>query len=190
MKKTSKRIMVSLAVSSVSLFFIVSICLALFASGAVTPSVSCFAVDNLDRLYIGTQKEIQIYEKGQIVNCIHVPTSRTYVFTILDGNKILLSTSTIVYLMDLDGNVLETKEDRGADTYNQISYRKRKFISDNGDVYRISNILGRTRIIKNQTDIVYQINALSVAVKILLVISAAVILMFSIWVLFAQKTRP
>jgi hypothetical protein len=91
--------------------------------------------------------------------------------------------------MDLDGNILETKEDPGADAYNQISYRKRKFVSENGDVYKLSSILGRTKIIKNKTDIIFQIDSLSFAVKNLIVVCFAAMFVFTIWILSTQKSQ-
>ena len=178
--KQSERAMVSLAIFAVSFFFITLTCLILIFSGAISFSVSGFAVDGADRLYIGTQKEIQILEDGKLINSISVPTSRTYVFTIQNGNELILSTSTEVYIMDLDGNILETREDLGADTYNQISYRKRRFVSENGDLYTLSGILGRTKIVRNKQDIVYQIDGFSFFIKILFVICFVSIAAFPI----------
>ena len=189
MKKTNTKTMVLVAGFSVFFFCIMFTCLILIISGMVNFSVSSFAVDNTDRLFIGAQKEIRIYEDGRTVNSISVPTSRSYVFTILEGNKILLSTSTQVYTMDLDGNILDTTEDSGADIYNQISYHKRKFVSENGDEYKLSNTLGRTRIIKNKTDVVYQIDALSFIVKILMAACFVAMLVFTVWIVSSQKSR-
>ena len=83
--------------------------------------------------------------------------------------------------MDLEGNVLSCKEDPGADTYNQISYRRRKFVSQKGDVYRSVGVLGWTGIVKNGEQIVYQTDALTVCVKILFVLCCAAIFIFPIW---------
>ena len=96
-------------------------------TGTVQLSISSFAVDSKDRLYVGTTKEISIYEHGEMVGSINPKTSRTYRFTITEEDTILLSTSDKIYIMDLEGNVLETKEDLGADVYNQLSYKKKTF---------------------------------------------------------------
>lgn len=190
MKKTNGRSIVVLAVFSMCFFCIVLTCLMLIISGTATLSISGFAVDNVDKLYIGKHKEIQIFEDGKLINSIRVPTSRTYVFTIQEGNKLLLSTSTKIYVMDLDGNILETKEDLGADTYNQISYRKRTFISDSGDTYKLSNLFGQTRVIKNNTDLVYQIDGCSFVVKVLVVICFVAMFGLAIWMLSQHISRP
>lgn len=192
MKNTSTRTMIALAISTMCFFCIILTCLLLIVSGTVTLSISGFAVDHKDRLYIGRQGEIQIFEGSKLVNSIHVPTSRTYVFTIQDGNRIFLSTSTKIHIMDLDGNILETKEDLGADAYNQISYHKKTFVSDSGDTYRLSNMFGWTRIIKNKSDVVYQIDGCSFVVKILMLICFVAMFVFSIWMLSHrnQKSKP
>ena len=186
-KRVTKKMMLSLAIVCPSLFVVLLSCFVLVITGTVTLSVSGFAVDHFDRLYIGTTNEIRVYEESRIVKNISPHTSRTYVFTIQEGENILLSTSTKVYVMDLDGNVLETKEDPGADIYNQLSYQKGRFISDKGDIYRMSSVFGWTRITKNSTEIVYQIDVLSFCVKLLLAICAIVIFVFPVWALIEQR---
>ena len=166
---------------------IIFTCLILAVTGTITTSISGFGVDNCNRLYIGTQTEIQVFEDGEIINRIPTPTSRAYVFTIQGGNSIVLSTSTNIYVMDLNGEILETEEDPGADMYNQISYRKRKFVSTNGDVYRLSQMLGRTKIIKNNSDVVYQIDGASLVAKIVLAMCFIVMFVYLFRMLSAQS---
>ena len=170
-----------LPIFAISIFFVMLFCLVLLLTGKVSLSFSGFAVDCKERLYIGMRNEIRVYENGQIVRTISPQTSRAYRFTIQEDQTILLSTSTKVYTMDLEGNVLSCKEDPGADTYNQISYRRRKFVSQKGDVYRSVGILGWTGIVKNGEQIVYQTDALTVCVKILFVLCWAAIFIFPIW---------
>ena len=181
--------MVPIAIFAVSFFCIMLTCLILIMSGVVTLPISGFAVDYTDRLYIGTQKEIQVLEEGKLINIISVPTSRTYEFTIQNGNVLILSTSTKIYIMDLDGNILETREDLGADMYNKLSYRKRKFVSDDGDLYTLSSALGRTKIVRNKEDIVYQIDAFSFGVKVLIAICCAAMSIFPVWVLLKRNSK-
>ena len=165
----------SLAVVSILLFCAIFPCLLLVITGTVQLSISSFAVDSKDRLYVGTTKEISIYEHGEMVGSINPKTSRTYRFTITEEDTILLSTSDKIYIMDLEGNVLETKEDLGADVYNQLSYKKKKFTSPNGDVYKLHN-LGRSKITKNDTEVVFQMSGLSATIKYILF--AAFIMLF------------
>jgi hypothetical protein len=89
--------------------------------------------------------------------------------------------------MDLNGEILETKEDPGADMYNQISYRKRKFVSSNGDVYRLSQMLGRIKIIKNNSEVVYQIDGASLVAKIVLGMCFLVMFVFLFGMLSEQS---
>lgn len=181
MKNDKSEISRWLPIFAVSIFVVMLFCLVLIIAGKVSLSISGFAVDHEERLYIGLGNEIRVYENGQIVRTISPQTSRAYRFTIQEDQTILLSTSTKVYTMDLEGNVLSCKEDPGADTYNQISYRRRKFVSQKGDVYRSVGILGWTGIVKNGEQIVYQTDVLTVCVKILFVLCWAAIFIFPIW---------
>ncbi len=172
-----------LVILSISLFIVVGLCLILILTGTVTPFISSFAVDSNDRLYIGIQNEIRVYEEDILINTINPKTSRAYVFTIDKHNNILLSTSTKKYLMDLDGNVLDVQEDQGANMYNQIQYNRKKFVSVKGDVYKLTSAIGWTRIIKNGEDIVYQISLLSFAVKVLIAVIVIFLISFPLWML-------
>ena len=164
----NRKLKKTIVVVSIVLFCVSLVSLLLLFSGKVSLSVFGFAVDNANRIYVGTEKEISIIERGEKIGSISPNTSRTYAFTITEDETILLSTSTKVYTMDMDGNILSTAEDTGADIYNQLSRQKKKFISAKGDQYRLINMLGWTRILKNDIDVVYQIDVLSYIVKLLL----------------------
>ena len=168
--------------------FVVLTCLMLMLTGSVTLSIPCFAVDGTDQLYIGTQNEIRVYADGTLVNTINPQTSRAYMFTI-DNEKIVLSTSSKLYLMDLDGTVLEVQDDAGADMYNKIQYKKRKFISSNGDKYQLIGTLGRTRIIKNNSETVYQISLFSLIVKIAIIVCVIMLFTVPVYILKLYKSR-
>ena len=158
----------------------VILCVVLIVTGTATPFISGFAVDASNRIYIGTQNEIRVYEDSTLINIINPQTSRAYVFTINKDGNLLLSTSIKTYILDLDGNILDVQEDLGADMYNQLQYQK-KFISNNGDEFVLVDTIGLTRIIKNDTETVYQISWLSFAVKILLAVCTVALFVFSIW---------
>ena len=177
-----------LAFVCIPYFWVVMSCLMLIFSGVATPFISGFAVDKSNRLYVGTQNEIRVYADGLLVDTIDSKTSRTYVFTINEDEKIILSTSTDIYTMDLDGNVLDNQTDPGADMYNQITYRKREFLSHNGDEYKLVGTLGWTRIIKNGKETVYRISLLSFVVKVLLAVCGVALVAFTLWVA-KQKAR-
>ena len=176
-----------LGVVAISFFLIVFPLILLLASGTITLSVSGFAVDKSERIYVGETNKIAVYEDGILVNEISPKTSRSYIFTINQDDHILLSTSDKIYIMDLNGNVLEQREDKGADIYNQLSYRKKQFVSTSGDVYKLKDGLGRTRIVKNDEEIVYSISELSYAVKIAGEILLAFALVLAVWSLVQRK---
>lgn len=176
----------SLAVVSIFLFCAIFPCLFLVITGTVQLSISSFAVDSKDRLYIGTSKGINIYDNGVFVGSIKPKTSRTYLFTITEDDKIVLSTSDKIYLMDLDGNVLETKNDLGADVYNQLSYQKRTYTSQNGDVYKLQNFW-RSKITKNDNEVVFQINSLSTATKYTLIIAFIMLFIYLVTMLIRRS---
>lgn len=179
-KQAQKNIAVYLPILCLPLLIIQFVGVILLISGAVTLSISGFVVDNFDRIYVGTAKAISVYENGELVREINPKTSRTYRFTMDDNGNLVLSTSSKIYIMDLEGNILETKEDPGADAYNQISYRKNKFVSQKGDEYRLINF-GRSKIVKNGTQTVYQMDVLSYLVKLSMVVCAVLLIIILLW---------
>ena len=166
-----------LAFFALPLSWVIGLCLLLIVTGTATPFISGFAVDKNDQIYVGEQTEICVYKNNFLIRTINPQTSRSYVFTIIDDH-ILLSTSTMVYTMNLDGNIIDEREDLGADMYNQIQYRKRKYISHNDDEYKLVSQMGWTRIVKNGTETVYRISFLSFLVKVLVVVCVFAMLIF------------
>ena len=140
----------------------------LLMTGTVSPFIECFAVDDQNRLYVGTISEIQVYDKDKHIKSISPQTSKSYMFTISDDNTILLSTANTVYSMDLDGNILSTSDDNATDIYNQIQYKKYKYTASNGNTYKLVSPFGFSRIVKNGSEVVYHISVFSFVIKILL----------------------
>ena len=158
----------------------------LIVSGAATPFVSCFAVDASDRIYVGTDGCIRVYEEGEMVNSFSAQTSKEYMFTINEHQEIMLASSTTIYHMDLDGTVLQTKEEPGSDLFYQSQCIRKTFTSANGDEYQLRGQLGWTRIVKNQTETVYQISGLSYGVKWMIGLSFILMLTATVF-LFRQE---
>lgn len=175
-----KKMMKSIAIACLCWFSILIPCVVMIASGTVTVSISNFAVDSNDRIYIGKDMQILVYDHGKLVDSITPPTSRGYTFTITDEDNILLSTASYVYLMDTNGNILAKEKEDGTDTFNHLHRNRNEFISSKGDSYRMTNRLFRTTITKNGAEIVYQISVLSVVVKLALVGSSIGMAMFVI----------
>jgi len=171
-----------LAAFSIPMTCVVVFCLLLLITGKATPFISGFAIDKNDWIYVGEETEICVYENDVLIRTINPQTSRAYAFTIAD-DQILLSTASIFYIMDLDGNILDAQDDPGAHMYNQLQYSKRKFISHSGDIYKLKGQMGWTRIVKYDTQTVYRISLLSFLVKILLALSLLAIFIFPVWML-------
>lgn len=165
---------------------IIIFCLIMIISGIATPFIECFSVDSSDRIYVGTQGKISVFSDGELIDTLSPKTSSAYVFTITENDQIILATSTKIYTMDLQGNVLH--EEAEYDAFNQLSYKKRKFVSKNGDEYIITNQLARSSIVKNGTETVFKISPLSMIVKILLAVSIIMLISFVTWVV-TQKLK-
>lgn len=170
-----------LAIFGFSICSIIFPCLILIFTGTATPFIHCFAVDASDRLYIGTDSDIYVYDNGIMIGTINPHTSRGYMFTINEEQLIVLSTASKVHLMDLNGTILQTHDDPGAYMYNQIQYKKRTFVSANGDEYKLIGEFGWTRIIKNRSELIYQISVLSFMVKVLIAVAAVALFLFGFW---------
>lgn len=163
---------------------ILFICVMLVICNAVTLSIECFGVDSQNQIYVGRSGEICVYNGDKIVNRISAQTSRSYLFTVLKNDNIMLSTASKVYVIDTDGNILSERDDVGTTTYIKMQADRRNFISHKGDQYQIRNILGRTKIVKNGTETVYQITVLSVVVKTMIALCiVSIILFFGIFLL-------
>jgi Sec-independent protein secretion pathway component TatC len=87
--------------------------------------------------------------------------------------------------MDLEGNILTSREDPGADIYNRIRYNWAEFTSSNNNTYKLTDFWGWTRIVRNDAEVVYQIDPLSYTVKVLLFCSVVSAFAFVLWLLKA-----
>ena len=150
-------------------------CLILYIAG-VAGSVVCFGVDSSDRLYVGFGDTIQVYEGDTVIKELSPKTSKTYLFTILSDDTLILTTASIDYKLDLDGNVIEQTDNAGTQLYYDLRKEKREFISQKGDIYRMENILGQTQIKKNGA-VVYREPLVSVIAGYAVLISIAILLL-------------
>jgi hypothetical protein len=157
---------------------ILFICVMLVVCNVVTLSIKSFAVDSQDRLYIGQSEVICVYEGDELVNQISAQTSRAYQFTVQSNDTVLLSTASKVYIINMNGEILDEYEDVGTKTYNKLQRNSKTFTSNKGDKYQIKDALARTKIVKNNTETVYQIPVLSVVVKLLIELCLVSIILF------------
>lgn len=155
---------------------VVLFCFYMIFSGKVSLSMNGFAVDKDDCLYIGKEYTIEVYKNDELLRTINPQTSRSYVFTILNGDTILLSTSSKVYTMDLYGNVLSEEPDDMTKVYNRLQREKKEFFSVNKETYCLKNKWGRTYIVNNE-NVIYKMPLVDYVVRLLLCIA-----FISIWI--------
>lgn len=143
-------------------------CLLLIITGNATIFIDSYAVDSNDRLYVGKEGKIDVYDNGNFQYSIDSRTSKSCAFTINEDDCIVLSTASHIYILTLQGEELSVYEDPGSSMYARLQIGKRTFHSKNGDTYKRVCFWGRTKIIKNNEQIVYQMDFLSFTVKILI----------------------
>lgn len=165
---------------------VILFCLCMIVSGKVSLTINGFAVDVEGQLYLGQERRIVVYKDGRYVRTIRPKTSRTYKFTIIEGETLLLSTSTKVYTMDLLGNVLTEQNDEGTRVYNQLQAKK-VFVDMNGVKYTRTAPIGRVCICRDDCPI-YRMPMLDYIVKLILIASAIALLGVAA-VLFVWRVR-
>lgn len=146
-------------------YTVLILCIILIVTGVVSPFVACYSVDSSDRLYIQDDGFIKIYDNGSIIGQIDAPTSRDYRFAI-ENDTIILATPVKVHIMKLDGSEIETYYEPGANTFVKIDSPTKELACDNGDVYSLKGRFLLSRIIKNNQDVVYQIDGFSFTIKL------------------------
>ncbi len=144
----------------------------LFIAGAITFSYTGFAVDAENRIYVGTDGRILVCEGGKVVRTVTTGTDRGYAFTIQDGDKIVLSTSTDILEMDLYGKVLRRWKDTDSEVFDRYR-RNDRFCTPEGIEYNYKNHWGRTRIYSGGR-LVYQMPLVDYILKIYFLLSVGV----------------
>lgn len=130
-----------------------------------------FAVDSNNCLYIGKERRIEIYKNNYLINTINPPTSRAYIFSIQNDDTIILSTASVVYIMDLEGNIIRSYEDTYTQTYNSLKKTKNKFSTKDGEQYSVKHRFSRLEIVNSNNIQIYQMPLLDFIVRIVFVIS-------------------
>ena len=175
-----------LALFAIPHAMILIICLILVFSGAASPFLNGFDVDSQGRLYVGEGKMLRIYQNGVQTDAIELE-SDSYRLAVDDNGNLIIAYPSVVYHMDKKGNVLEAKDDPLAKTFQALQYTDQITDETTQDEYKLVNKLGRTRIVKNDCEVVYKISLLSFAVKILLAVCG--ISLFGNGILFVRHMR-
>lgn len=149
----------------------VIICGFLLITESVAFSFNGFAVDSQDQLYVGRGHSIDVIENGEIVQAITTCTSRSFAFTILNGDTILLSTGSKVCTTDTSGaNIIEQWDDTNSKTYHELNQNKFEFHSANGETYTASRRWGLLKIYRGSEQI-YQMPIFDYIVMLITAIS-------------------
>lgn len=147
---------------------IILICISLIASGKVSMDIDSFALDSTGNLYIGKLLKIEVFRDELLLRTIS-SMPRDYRFTIDQNDSIILTDGSIVYNMDLNGNILSHSEDKYSEIYSKLDDKK-IFISKRGDEYFKRSIWGRVEIvhvIDNYEVIIYRMPFLDYMVLVL-----------------------
>ncbi len=148
-----------------------------YASGWVAAKYVGFALDSAERLYVGKNTGIEVYENGNKIRTISPPSSRAYVFTVSD-DKIVSSVGNMIYVMNLEGEIIE-KRAESYDTYREMDRNSKRFVSESGNEYISKSCLGYYRIMRSDGVCVYSMPVLDYIVNV--VVSFAVGLSYLIF---------
>ena len=173
------RMMKLLLIFCIILCSIVFPCLYLIISGSANLFVDSFAVDSYDKLYIGKAGKIDVYDNGSFQYSIDICAAENYAFTITDDNHIILATLHSVYTLTLQGDEIAVSDDPYSDMYDKLKSTNHIFQTQNGNTYKRVCYLGRSKIIKNDHDVVYRIDLMSFVVKMLTAGSVIAIFCFT-----------
>lgn len=132
-----------------------------------------FALDRQGLLYIGGTYRIDVIREGKKVGEVQTPAINGVMFTIENGDTILIYYGSYCYRMDLKGNELgKTKVD--SDQRDKVRGEANYFTAGNGLTYRMSSPWGRTQIAYEQDGketVVYQMPDSVYILRILFVLS-------------------
>lgn len=141
-----------------------------------------YAVDSQDRLYVGLNGHIEVFENEEPIRSFSSLTSRAYSFTIDENDVIILATANRNYKLDLQGNVI-TELEHGSGLLNEIRNLNRHEVTVNGNDYRLIN-LGWPRILKNGNAVAYRIPAWAVCLR-----AAVLIYVLGLIILIAKMAK-
>ena len=134
-----------------------------------------FGVDSGGQVYTGQPGKLLVHADRELVNEITIPKYRTYFFTILDNDTILIADASDIDIYDLSGNLLESYPDPGPDKYNELQ-RTRTLQHSSGDVYKARNFFAVHIITKNGETVVYRTPVIDILLYLLAMLSFVVIL--------------
>lgn len=160
---------------------IVFFCLIMIFTKMATPYISGFGIDSKGRVYVGENEGVCIYQDLVKIGSIQIQGDN-YLVDVDESDCIRVVYTSRVDWMDASGNVVKTMDDPNAQAYARLSSGGTRFVAANGDTYKISGQYGWTRIVKNNSEIVYCQSVLSFVVKMLIQICVVSMFVSGIWV--------
>lgn len=183
-----KRLSLFSIVSLFIIFFVMLISISLIGSGTAVTSYEGFALDSNENLYLGEYGKINVYKESYLLYSVDAHTSRAYAFTI-QNDEILISTAETVYITDLSGNVINSYKDTDTSLFNELKRNKDSF-SLNGSTYKMQKNFGRSRIVKDDGKVIYQMPLLDYIVKIGILISMLWLAVLAIYLVISFRKKP
>lgn len=116
--------------------------------GMIT-NVNGIAVDNNRNVYLGVGGKINVYNKSaQFIHSYSINTAGSYSFTIDKNQQLIISDvrGERILKYKLDGNYITSEEDYNLVKGEKIDRNSDKFITTNGEKYKLSNTLFFTKI--------------------------------------------
>lgn len=168
---------------------VIFFCLIMIFTKAATPYISGFGVDSTGRVYVGENKGIGIYQERTKIGVIEIQAD-AYFIDVDENDQIRIVYTSRVDWMDLSGKVVKTMDDPYAQTYSQLNSASNKFVAANGDTYREIAHYGWTRIVKNNSEVVYYQNHLSLLVKLLIQVCAVLMPVSILWAIYYGTREP
>ena len=146
---------------------VIIFCLIMIFTKVATPYISGFGVDSMGRVYVGENEGVGIYQNRTKIGVIEIQGDN-YLIDVDEDDYIRIVYPSRVDWMDLSGKVVQTMNDPTAQTYSHLSSAGNRYCTANGDTYEKIAQYGWTRIVKNDSEIVYYQSGLSLLVKTLI----------------------
>ena len=161
----------------------------LVATNTVSLTYSGFAIDSENNLYLGkTGGKIDVYSGGKIVKSISL-TSKGYAFTI-KKDKLVVAALSNIYILDLEGNILEKKECLNDTEYNKLFKEKNIFIDSEGNKFILSNVFGYYSIKSRDNNEIYSMPIFDYVVKIILFCTFVSFIIFVPLIIYKWRKYP
>lgn len=133
------------------------LCLLFCLLGVIITDCTCFAVDSDNNLYLGIRNTVYVYD-GELLIREMPMLGRACVFTILEDDTMLWSTSTYAYITDLEQNTLKKWEDKGSDVFYQLKGNvggNKVYIASDGTRYEKHDQFGGFQIYR-ESELIYE----------------------------------